>query len=192
MGSKQEEIEMQNVEIKEIDESNFEDIPNQPPHDCKSCIWFEHPDLAKEMSKSRAREKKKEWFRKNRGMSRSGGKLLYLGGKPVGFCQFAPPHLLPLSKAFSEGCPMPSDDAVYISCVRVLKEHKRKGLATALLKSVIEDLKKEEVRAVETFACKDSDVVDNFPSGPVGLYLKLGFKVAREHKDYPLMRFELR
>ena len=159
---------MQNIEIKDIDESNFEGIPSQPPFDCKSCIWFEYPNLAKEMNKNRAREKKKEWFRKLKGMSGSGGKLLYLSGKPVGFCQYAPPHLLPLSKVFSKGCPPPSDDVFYISCVRVLKEHRRKGLATALLKSVIDDLKKKDVKAVETFACKGFDL-DNFPSGPVEL-----------------------
>jgi hypothetical protein len=34
-------MEMQNVEIERVNESNFEDIPGQPPFDCKSCICFE-------------------------------------------------------------------------------------------------------------------------------------------------------
>jgi ribosomal protein S18 acetylase RimI-like enzyme len=179
------------MEIKDIDEFNFEDTPNEPPFDCKSCICFEYPDLSKKVNKNRAREKKKEWFKKIKGTLGTGGKLLYLNGQPVGFCQYAPPHLLPLSKAFSEGCPPPSDDAIYISCVRILKEHRRKGLATALLKNVIDDLKKKDVKAVETFAGKDINL-DDFPSGPMELYLKLGFKIARRHKNYPLMRLELK
>jgi len=185
-------MKMQNVEIKGINEFNFEDIPSQPPFDCKSCICFEYPSLTKKVNKDHAKEKKREWFKKSKKTSGSGGRLLYVDGKAVGFCQFAPPSLLPLSRAFGEGCPPPSEDAVYISCVRILKEHRRKGLATKLLKKLIDDLRKEGVRAVETFACKDGNIIDNFPSGPVGLYLKLGFKVAKKHENYPLMRLELK
>jgi ribosomal protein S18 acetylase RimI-like enzyme len=182
---------LQDVEIKNIDESNFEDIPNQPPFDCQSCICFEYPDLSEKTTEKIARKKKIEWFKKTRKMPRSGGKILYLRGKPVGFCQYAPPHLLPLSKTFCEGCPPPSDDAIYVSCIRILKGYRRRGLATLLLKEVIEDLTKRDVKAIETFAGRDINF-DNFPSGPLELYLKLGFKIVWNHKNHPLMRLELK
>jgi hypothetical protein len=117
-------METQNVEIKSVDESNFENIPSQPLFDCKLCICFEYPDSAKKIDRDHATEKKKEWFKKS-------------------------------------------------------KELRRRGLATELLKRVIEDLRKENVRAVETFACKDSKIVDNFPSGPIGLYLNLALRLLR-------------
>jgi ribosomal protein S18 acetylase RimI-like enzyme len=45
--------------------------------------------------------------------------------------------LLPLSKTFCEECPSPSDDAIYVSCIRILKRYRRRGLATSLLKEVM-------------------------------------------------------
>jgi hypothetical protein len=66
-----------------------------------------------------------------------------------------------------------------------------RNAAATLLKRVIEDLRKENARAAETFACKNGELIDNFPSGPMGLYLKLGFKISKKRESYPLMRLEL-
>jgi hypothetical protein len=66
-------MEMQNVE--RVNKSNFEDILGQPPFDCKSCICFEYPHLAKKLNKKQATEKKKEWFEKSKEISGSGGTL---------------------------------------------------------------------------------------------------------------------
>jgi hypothetical protein len=62
---------MRDVEIKNIDESNFEDIPNQQLFDCQSCICFEYPKISEKISGNIAREKKREWFKKIREMQGS-------------------------------------------------------------------------------------------------------------------------
>jgi len=78
---------------------------------------------------------------------------------------------------------------VLISCLFIAqKEYRGRGLGKQLLQSIIEDLRKRGVKAVETFARKNNP---NNPSGPVEFYLKNGFKIHRDDPEYPLMRLEL-
>ncbi len=58
-------------------------------------------------------------------------------------------------------------------------------MGSQLLQNIIDDLKKREIEAVETFARKGKP--DN-PSGPVKLYLRNGFRIQKDDKEFPLMR----
>ena len=58
-----------------------------------------------------------------------------------------------------------------------------------MLENLLVELRKREVKAVETFARKNSE---NNPSGPLELYLKHNFKVKNDKDDFPLVRFDLR
>lgn len=76
-----------------------------------------------------------------------------------------------------------------ISCLFIAeKEYRRRGLGKKLLQSVIEDLRRRGVKAVETFARRNNP---NNPSGLMEFYLKNGFMVLRDDPEFPLMRIEL-
>jgi hypothetical protein len=57
-----------------------------------------------------------------------------------------------------------------------------------MLEKLVENLKQQEFKAVETFARKGSD---NNPSGPLRFYLKHGFKVISDKDEFPLVRLEI-
>jgi GNAT superfamily N-acetyltransferase len=131
--------------------------------------------------------KKLKWLRSVRNTFGECGKIMYVDGKPVGYAQYAPPKMLPLSAEYPSG--PPSKDAVLISCLFIAhKEYRGKGLGSLLLKSIVEDLRGRGVRAIETFARKNSP---NNPSGSMKFYLKNGFMFFRDDLEFPLMRLEL-
>jgi len=132
-------------------------------------------------------EKKLKWLRNTNKIFGNCGKILYANGIPIGYAQHAPGELLPHSVDYHSG-PV-SVDAVLISCLFIPKrEFRHAGLGSQLLKSIIDDLRKRGIKAVETYARKGNP--EN-PSGPVEFYLKNGFKIFKDDKEFPLMRLEL-
>ncbi|MEM2979776.1 MAG: GNAT family N-acetyltransferase [Thermoproteota archaeon] len=180
------------VEIVSLTEENLIDAPEwgEHPFSCKYCIYWEFPeecvDPSRE-SRERMLAKKLSWLRSVRNLFGDCGKIMYVDGKPVGYAQYASPKTLPLSAEYSSG--PPSGDAVLISCLFIAhKEYRGRGLGKQLLQSIIEDLRKRGVKAIETFARRNNP--DN-PSGPVEFYLKNGFRIFRDDSEFPLMRLEL-
>jgi len=115
------------------------------------------------------------------------GKIVYRRGKPVGYAQYSSCELLPRSADYKSGSP--GDDAVLISCLFIpLKDFRRLGLASRLIRAIVEDLRKNGIKAIETFARKGK--ADN-PSGPAEFYLKNGFRIQRDDPEFPLMRLDL-
>lgn len=180
------------VEIVSLTEENLVEAPewDEHPFSCKYCIYWEFPEECVEPSREDREKmlaKKINWLRSVRNMFGDCGKLVYVDGKPVGYAQYAPPKKLPLSAEYPAG--PPSGDAVLISCLFIAeKEYRRRGLGKQLLQSIIEDLRKRGVKAVETFARRNNP---NNPSGPMEFYLKNGFRVLRDDPGFPLMRLEL-
>ena len=114
-------------------------------------------------------QKKLRWLRNTNKVFDNCGKMVYVNGKPVGYVQYAPPEPLPRSADYQSGSP--GDDATLISCLFIpQKEFRGSGLGKQLLQSIIHDLRKRGVKAVETFTRKGKP--DN-PSGPVELYIVL-------------------
>ena len=180
------------IEIVNLTRENLKDAPEWKTHpfSCKYCIYWEFPeeciDSAREKKKDMFRKKLK-WLRNTNKIFGNCGKIVYANGLPVGYAQYAPPGLFPRSNDYQSG-PL-SDDAVLISCLFIPeKEFRRVGLGSQLLKSIIDDLRERGIRAVETFARKGNP--EN-PSGPVTFYLKKGFKVFKDDKEFPLMRLDL-
>jgi hypothetical protein len=64
-----------------------------------------------------------------------------------------------------------------------------KGVGSAVLRAILEDLRGRSVSAVETYALKDSA---NNPSGPLSFWLKHGFCILREDEHFALVHMELR
>ncbi len=175
------------TKILDLVEENLKDIPewHTHPFSCKYCIYWEFPCSEKE-KKEDALEMKLGWLKNTKRIFGNCGKLIYVDGKCIGYAQYALPEFLPNSKNYSI---TPSEDAVFISCLFIpQKEFRNLGLGTLLLKSIIDELGKGKTKTVETFARKGNS--EN-SSGPVEFYLKNGFKVYKDDKEFPLMKLDL-
>jgi GNAT superfamily N-acetyltransferase len=180
------------TEIVNLTEENLREAPEWKvyPFSCKYCIWWELPEECIDPSKEKKEEviqKKLKWLRDTNRLFGNCGKILYVEGKAVGYAQYAPPKFLPRSADYQAG--PPSKDAVLISCLFIPhKEVRGLGLGNRLLQNIVDDLRERGIKAVETFARKSKP--DN-PSGPIEFYLRNGFKIYKDDKEFPLMRLEL-
>ena len=181
-----------NIEIVNLTEENLIDAPEWSAHpfSCKYCIYWEYPeeyvDPATEQ-KEVMFTKKLIWLQRMIKEFGNCGKLLYADGKSIGHAQYAPPRHLPNSADYDSG--PPSDDAVLISCLFIAPERSRGlGLGSRLLHSIIDESRKREIKAIETFGRKGNP--EN-PSGPVEFYLKNGFRIHKDDTEFPLMRLDL-
>lgn len=180
------------LEILELTEENLFEAPEwgTHPYSCKYCLYWEYPELLVDPAMERKEEvfaRKLAWLRQVQAKFGGCGKLLYLGGRAVGYTQYAPGEFLPNTKSYPAGPVSPN--AVFIACLFIPgKEHRGHGLGSTLLQRVLEDLCKRGIKAVETFGRKGSP--EN-PSGPVEFYLKHGFRVLRDDGEFPLLRLDL-
>lgn len=183
------------VDIEDITENNLGDIPEA----CRGCVYWEFPqefdkakaEGAEAQRKVEFEQKKREWFAlmmKEFGVC---GKIVYHDGKPVAYAQFAPSEWLPNIKHYeSQPVGKLEEGVVFISCLYVDDRTMRgKGLGEALLKNIIEDLKKRGFKALETYARRGNP--DN-PSGPLEFYVKNGFIIKdKTNPEFPLMQLYL-
>jgi GNAT superfamily N-acetyltransferase len=174
------------IRIESVSGSNYHDIPSADfGFDCKSCMYWEM-EWGHSVSEVREPEAaKRQWFTTSSGFYGPCGKLVYDGDKVVAWAQYAPASCFPRAGGYHTH---PSNDAYLITCLAVAPSHRNKGVATMLLSTIIRDLEERGVSAVETFAKKNGS--DN-PSGPVGLYLKKGFKVKADDPEFPLLRLDI-
>lgn len=180
------------IEVVNLTKENLKDAPEWESHpfSCKYCIWWEFPEECTDPTKEKKEnvfKRKLEWLRNTNKIFGNCGKIGYVDGKPAGYAQYAPPKLLPHSADYESG-PL-SDDVVLISCLFIPQKGVRGlGLGTRILRSIIDDLRKREIEAVETFARKGKP---NNPSGPVEFYLRNGFRIHKDDIEFPLMRLDL-
>jgi GNAT superfamily N-acetyltransferase len=174
------------LRVENVSGSNYHDIPGVDfGFDCKSCLYWEM-EWGQSVHEGRESETaKREWFTNASGFYGPCGKLVYDGDKVVAWAQYAPATCFPRVGGYHT---RPSSDAFLITCLAVAPSHRHTGIATLLLSTIIRDLEERGVTAVETFAKRNGS--DN-PSGPVGLYLKVGFKVKAEDPELPLLRFDI-
>lgn len=170
--------------IERLNPENFKNIPNP----CNCCLyWLTSGSFEKKASKMERKKKKREWFDRVTTQFGNCGFLAFVDGDPIGFAQYAPSKFFPRVKDYHSG--PPSEDSVFLACLYIAEEEeRRRGLGTIMLKKLIAELRERGIKAVETFARKSSQ---NNPSGPIELYLKAGFKIKTDGKDFPLMRLEL-
>jgi GNAT superfamily N-acetyltransferase len=181
-----------NIEIVNLTERTLRDAPEWPNHpfSCKYCVYWEYPEECTDPATEQKEEmfvKKLGWLQRVTKAFGACGKLVYGDGEPIGYAQYAPSNYLPGSAGYASG--PPSDDAVLISCLFIPKaKFRRLGIGSQLLRSVIDELKKEKKeKAIETFARKGNP---GNPSGPMEFYLANGFQIHRDDKEFPLMRLD--
>jgi len=181
------------VEIRDINESNVKDIPEF----CRNCLYwgfpeeFERTKAEPSKYKQELEDKKREWILQTLREFGTCGKILYYNNKPVGYTEYGPSSRFPNIREYqSQPIEKLEEGVVFLSCLFISDKNLRgKGLGERLLNSVIEDLKKRGLKAVETYARRGSP--DN-PSGPVEFYLKKGFYIKDETGlDFPIVRLDL-
>lgn len=110
------------------------------------------------------------------GQGRMQGLLAYRDGQVVGWCNAAPRRLM---DAFADEPDPDAEHLGQITCFVVAREHRRSGVATALLDAACDSLRAQGLRIAEA-APKPGitgDAENHF--GPMSLFLAAGFQVHR-------------
>lgn len=166
---------------------NLDHLPKQ----CRRCVFWElAPPLREEAEQYGQTDFEKEaWVSSVLLEWGSCGRLAYVDAVPAGFALYAPPGAVPRASAFPTA-PI-SADAVLLTALRVLPEFGGTGLGRLLIQSVVADLTRRGVRAVEAFG----DLTPEPGAScviPAGFLRAVGFKTVQHHSRWPRLRLELR
>jgi len=118
------------------------------------------------------------------------GLVAYENGDPLGFVKYAPARFFPRATTMPSGAP--DGDAVLIACLHVMPDVRDVGLGKVLLQAALRDLVSRKEKVVEAYADAEGGDRERTPLMSVQFLLRQGFRVARPHPLYPLMRLELR
>lgn len=118
------------------------------------------------------------------------GYLLYVAEEPVAWCQVGPRDRL--EKLRGEHGLAPDPEAWALSCLVVVPTHRGRGLARALVRGILEDLRRRGVRRVEAFPRRGVDLgASEVWTGPERLFQGLGFDLVGEGPRRRIYRTEL-
>jgi GNAT superfamily N-acetyltransferase len=173
---------------------NLDDLASS----CRSCVVWELDPVAAERAcrAGTAGLEKEAWVSDTLLQWGSCGQVAYVDGAPAGHVLYAPAAYVPRSMAFPTSPVSP--DAVLLISARVREEYRGGGLGRVLLQSVVRDLSRRGVRALEAFGdCRRPDQVDRAASDgqcllPVDYLLAVGFKTVRPHPRVPRLRLDLK
>jgi GNAT superfamily N-acetyltransferase len=166
---------------------NLDDLPKR----CRHCVFWElSPQLADQAVEFGSVEFEKEvWVSQLLLEWGSCGKVVYVRGVPAGYVIYAPPSAVPRAAEMPTG-PV-SADAVLLTAMQVMPEFAGEGLGRLLAQSVVKDLTRRGVKAVEVFGdarpgTEPSCVI------PADFLRGIGFKTIRPHHRLPRLRMDLR
>ncbi|MBI1904480.1 MAG: GNAT family N-acetyltransferase [Planctomycetia bacterium] len=117
------------------------------------------------------------------------GYLLYVDGRPVGWCQVGPRDRF--TKLTAQLRLEPDESAWAVTCFLILPAFRRQGLARFLLSEVLTDLRRRGVQRVEAYpkpAARDDGDLWN---GPESLFRSLGFRTLRDDAPRKIMSLDL-
>jgi GNAT superfamily N-acetyltransferase len=166
---------------------NLDDLPKR----CRRCVFWElSPRLAEQAADFGSVELEKEaWVSEVLLDWGSCGRIVYVRGVPAGYVIYAPPSAVPRASEMPTG-PV-SADAVLLTTMQVMPEFAHEGLGRLLAQTVVKDLTRRGVKAVEVFG-------DARPGTELGCVIPaeflrgVGFKTVRPHPRWPRLRMELR
>ena len=108
------------------------------------------------------------------------GLLAYRDGEVVGWCNAAPRTML---DAFANEPDPDADRLGQVTCFVVAREHRRTGVATALLDAACEQLRAQGLAIAEATPRPQMKTDADQHYGPLSLYLAAGFERHREEPD---------
>lgn len=123
------------------------------------------------------------------------GYLGYINDEAVAWCAVAPREVyLRLEK--SRVLKRPDDEQVWsITCFFIAKEWRNKGISVTMIKEVVQQLKKENVKLIEAYPQEPKGILPApfVWTGLTSAFVKAGFKeVIRYSKVRPIMRYEIK
>jgi GNAT superfamily N-acetyltransferase len=113
------------------------------------------------------------------------GYLLYLDGKPAGWCQCSPrDQLTKLCQQYR----LKSDPEVWaVTCLLIAPSYRGQGLAQKLLHGILKDLKRRGVRYIQGFPRRGENLTtEDVWTGPEVLFQRMGFKVEKDDQGFPV------
>lgn len=121
------------------------------------------------------------------------GYLAFDGGIAVGWCNCNAKASFPSESSTGDRFYAPPEKREKaVVCFEIAPEYRGKGVATALLKQVVDDAKAEGYLAVEGFPVVRNERYEWDCTGPVRLYEKVGFSKVLEKDGRAVMRIELK
>jgi GNAT superfamily N-acetyltransferase len=166
---------------------NLGDLPKR----CRNCVFWELSSRSAEQADGygTADLEKEAWLSEVLLEWGSCGRVVYVAGAPAGYVVYAPPASVPRAAELPTG-PV-SADAVLLTTMQVMPEFSGEGVGRMLAQTVVKDLTRRGVRAVEVFGDAspgtDADCVV-----PAEFLRAVGFKTVRPHHRWPRLRMELR
>jgi GNAT superfamily N-acetyltransferase len=176
--------------IVRLNVDNLADLPVA----CRHCVFWELEPVLRDRATAddAAAEEKESWLSTVLLEWGSCGRVAYVDGAPAGYALFAPPAYLPGAATFPTS--PASADCVLLANVHVLPEYAGQGLGRVLMQSVVKDLLKRDVRAIEAFG-SNGPALGAGPGRtcviPTDFLLRVGFKTHRPHPVNPRLRLEL-
>jgi GNAT superfamily N-acetyltransferase len=152
------------------------------------CLHFHRPCSLPKNKQLRTRAERAVRNRREKrelvGSGRSHGILIYDNGEPVGWCQYGPKEELPRidnSRKYRGLAPAPSTQKLWrITCFAVLKNYRKRGVATAALKAALESIRKKGGGLVEAYPITrwETRAFGNESThGTASMFKKAGFKL---------------
>ncbi|MEA2089877.1 MAG: GNAT family N-acetyltransferase [Thermoproteota archaeon] len=115
-------------------------------------------------------EYKRNWLRKQISRYGEAGKIAYRNNEPVGFLEFVPDEIAPITMTEKERF-------VFVDCYYVLRKEQRKGIGSALINSTIQEFSKahswfdnKPAQSIKLIAFEKQDWKNAEP------FYKMGFK----------------
>lgn len=119
------------------------------------------------------------------------------GRRVIGWLKLAPAEAVPklYAQRIYRRLPCfdgPRDAVLAIGCMLVDPEHRRRGVAQALLRGAIEVGRARHARALEAFPRRAEGLRDEEVfTGPFSAFLEAGFRIVHDFPPYPVLRLDL-
>jgi len=165
---------------------NLDDLPGR----CRKCVFWQLDPVGydRAVEAGDTEFEKESWVSSTLLEWGSCGKIAYVDSVPAGYVMYSPPAYVPRSLAFPTS-PV-SADAVLLMTGQVLAEFEGGGIGRMMLQSLVKDLVRRNVRAIEAFGDETGEAGKCLL--PAGHLRAVGFKTIRPHHRYPRLRLELK
>lgn len=188
------EIEIKSLSAKTLDDFLFffDDVAftDNPEWASCYCLFFHFPGSLEEWMSRKKEDNRNDAVNFIR-EGRMQGYLAYFDDSPIGWCNVnSKNHFAALAR--DEELKTTDDDSIAsIVCFLVAPGFRNKSVAGRLLKRVCEDYKDKGYQYLEAYPrTRAKSAAENY-HGPLSLYIKHGFEVFKEYKNYRIVRKKL-